>query len=115
VAAPSYSHGASDIPLLGETIGRNLERVVERHGDREALVSRHQGLRFTYAELNAAVDRVALGLLAAGVGKGNRVGIWAPNCAEWVLVQYATAKVGAILVNVNPAYRAHELEYALRT
>jgi fatty-acyl-CoA synthase len=114
VPAPSYSHGASDVPLLGETIGRNLERVVERHGDREALVSRHQGLSFTYAELNAAVDRVALGLLAAGVGKGDRVGIWAPNCAEWVLVQYATAKVGAILVNVNPAYRAHELEYALR-
>jgi fatty-acyl-CoA synthase len=114
VAAPSYSHGASNTPLLGDTIGRNLERAVERHGGREALVSRHQALRFTYEELDAAVDRVALGLLAAGIRKGDRVGIWAPNCVEWVLVQYATAKLGAILVNINPAYRAHELEYALR-
>jgi fatty-acyl-CoA synthase len=114
VPAASYSHGASSTALLGETIGQNLERTVDRHGEREALVSRHQGLRFSYAELNDAVDRVALGLLAAGVSKGDRVGIWAPNCAEWVLVQYASAKAGAILVNVNPAYRAHELEYALR-
>jgi fatty-acyl-CoA synthase len=111
---PSYSHGVSDVPLLGETIGQNLERAANRHGQREALVSRHQDRRFTYAELNVAVDRVAMGLLAAGVGKRDRVGIWAPNCVEWVLVQYATAKVGAILVNINPAYRAHELEYALR-
>jgi fatty-acyl-CoA synthase len=111
---PSYSHGVSDVPLLGETIGQNLERAANRHGQREALVSRHQDRRFTYAELNVAVDRVAMGLLAAGVGKRDRVGIWAPNCVEWVLVQYATAKVGAILVNINPAYHAHELEYALR-
>jgi fatty-acyl-CoA synthase len=111
---PSYSHGVSDVPLLGETIGQNLERAANRHGQREALVSRHRDRRFTYAELNVAVDRVAMGLLAAGVGKRDRVGIWAPNCVEWVLVQYATAKVGAILVNINPAYRAHELEYALR-
>jgi fatty-acyl-CoA synthase len=114
VAAPSYSHGASNTPLLGDTIGRNLERAVERHGGREALVSRHQALHFTYEELDAAVDRLALGLLAAGIRKGDRVGIWAPNCVEWVFVQYATAKLGAILVNINPAYRAHELEYALR-
>ena len=112
--AASYSHGVSETPLLGETIGDNLRRTVERFGDRDALVSRHQGLRLTYAELDAEVDRVALGLLAAGIGKGDRVGIWAPNCAEWVFVQYATARIGAILVNVNPAYRTHELEFALR-
>src|SRR3954447_6642541 len=112
--APSYSHGASDIPLLGETIGANLERTVGRFGDRDAVVSCHQDVRLTYDELDAAVNRIASGLLAAGVAKGDRVGIWAPNCGEWVLVQFATAKVGAILVNINPAYRTHELEYALR-
>jgi fatty-acyl-CoA synthase len=111
---PSYSHGVSDVPLLGDTIGENLERTVARFGDREALVSCHQGVRFTYEELDAAVNRVASGLLAAGIEKGDRVGVWAPNCAEWVLVQFATAKIGAILVNINPAYRTHELEYALR-
>ncbi|HEX2105130.1 MAG TPA: AMP-binding protein [Solirubrobacteraceae bacterium] len=113
-AAASYAHGVSDVPLLGETIGANLERTVSRFGDREAVVSCHQGVRMTYAELDAAVDRVASGLIAAGIEKGERVGIWAPNCAEWVVVQFATAKVGAILVNINPAYRTHELEYALR-
>jgi fatty-acyl-CoA synthase len=110
----SYSHGACDIPLLGETIGDNLERTVAQHGDREALVSCHQGLRYTYAELDRQVNRVAGGLLATGIRKGDRVGIWSPNCAEWVLVQYATAKLGAILVNINPAYRTHELGYALK-
>jgi fatty-acyl-CoA synthase len=110
----SYAHGVSDVPLLGETIGANLERTVARFGDREAVVSCHQGVRLTYAELDAAVDRLASGLIAAGVAKGDRVGIWAPNCVEWVLVQFATAKVGAILVNINPAYRTHELEYVLR-
>jgi fatty-acyl-CoA synthase len=110
----SYSHGTYDVPLLGETIGRNLDRSVARCGEREALVSRHQDLRLTYAELDAAVDRLATGLLARGIAKGDRVGIWAPNCVEWVLVQYATAKVGAILVNVNPAYRTHELAFVLR-
>jgi len=113
-AAASYAHGVSDVPLLGETIGANLERTVSRFGDREAVVSCHQGVRLTYAELDAAVDRLASGLIAAGIETGERVGIWAPNCAEWVLVQFATAKVGAILVNINPAYRTHELEYALR-
>jgi fatty-acyl-CoA synthase len=110
----AYANGTTTTPLLGETIGENLERTVARFGDRDALVSCHQDLRLTYAELGAAVDRLATGLLAMGIAKGDRVGIWAPNCAEWVLVQYATAKVGAVLVNVNPAYRTHELAYALR-
>jgi fatty-acyl-CoA synthase len=114
VPAPSYSHGAAPTPLLGETIGQNLHRTVECFADRDALVDRAQGVRLSYRELEAEVDRLALGLLAAGLDKGDRVGIWAPNRVEWVLVQYATAKVGAILVNVNPAYREHELEYALR-
>src|SRR3954468_20385702 len=111
--ALSYSHGVSDVRLLGETIGANLERTVARVGDRDAVVSCQQDVRLSYAELDAAVDRLACGLIAAGVAKGDRVGIWAPNCVEWVLVQYATAKAGAILVNVNPAYRTPELEHAL--
>jgi fatty-acyl-CoA synthase len=114
MSALSYSHGACDVPLLGETIGANLARTAARCGDRDALVSCHQDVRLSYAELEAAVDRLASGLLAAGIEKGDRVGIWAPNCAEWVLVQYATARAGAVLVNINPAYRTHELEYALR-
>jgi fatty-acyl-CoA synthase len=112
--APSYSHGTSDTPLLGDTIGANFERAAARFPDRPALVSRHQDVRLTYAELDAAVDAAAAGLLRAGIAAGDRVGIWAPNCSEWVVIQYATAKVGAILVNVNPAYRTHELEYVLR-
>jgi len=112
--ALSYSHGVSDVPLLGEAIGANLERTVARFGDRDAVVSCHQGVRMSYAEFDAAVDRVASGLLAAGLQKGDRVGIWSPNCAEWVVVQFATAKAGVILVNINPAYRTHEVEYALR-
>src|SRR5690348_16775406 len=110
----SYSHGTSDVPLLGETIGANLERTAARFGDREAIVSRHQGRRYTYAELDDAVDVVARGLLDLGLEPRDRVGIWSPNNFEWVLVQYATAKVGVILVNINPAYRTSELEYALR-
>ena len=110
----AYAHGVSDTPLLGRTIGEDLERTVARFGDRDALVSRHQGIRLTYSELDAAVDRLARGLLAGGIERGDRVGIWAPNCAEWVLVQYATAKVGAVLVNINPAYRTHELAFVLR-
>jgi fatty-acyl-CoA synthase len=112
--APSYSHGTSATPLLGDTIGAHFQRTAARFADRPALVSRQQDVRLTYAELDAAVDAAAAGLLRAGIRAGDRVGIWAPNCAEWVLVQYATAKVGAILVNVNPAYRTHELEYVLR-
>src|SRR5881409_3473504 len=109
----SYAHGASTTPLLGETIRANLERTVARVPDAEALVSRHQGIRYTYAELGQAIDRLAGGLLAAGLCPGDRVGVWGPNRAEWALVQYATAKVGIILVNINPAYRTNELEYAL--
>jgi fatty-acyl-CoA synthase len=110
----SYASGPSERPLLGQTIGANLRATAARHGTREALVDVASGARYTYAELDAAVDRLARGLLARGVGRGDRVGIWAPNCAEWFLTQYAAARVGAILVNINPAYRTHELEFVLR-
>ena len=112
--AMSHAVGSVDVPLLEETIGANLERAVATYPDREALVSRHQAVRYTYAELDAAVDEVARGLLALGLERGDRLGIWSPNCAEWALVQYATAKIGVILVTVNPAYRSSELEYVLR-
>ena len=112
-AALSYSSGESATPLLGDTIGGNFDATVRAFGDREALVDRPTGQRWTYAELAADVDALALGLLAMGITKGDRVGIWAPNCAEWTLTQYATAKIGAILVNINPAYRARELEFVL--
>jgi len=101
------------VPLLEETIGANLERTVARFGDRPALVSCHQGLRYSYAEFDTEVDRVARALIAAGLRKGDRLGIWSPNRAEWALIQYATAKIGVILVNINPAYRTHELRYVL--
>src|SRR5918997_828924 len=113
-ATPSYAHGASVVPLFGETIGANLERTVAAHGDRPAIVSRHQNLRLTYAELDERVDHLAGALAAAGLQKGDRVGIWSPNRVEWALVQYATARAGVVLVNINPAYRTHELAYALR-
>jgi fatty-acyl-CoA synthase len=112
--APSYSHGTFATPLLGDTIGAHFERTAARFAQRNALISCQHEVRLTYAELDAAIDAVAGGLLRAGIEAGDRVGIWAPNCIEWVLVQYATAKIGAILVNVNPAYRSHELEYVLR-
>ncbi len=112
-AALSYSSGESATPLLGDTIGGNFDATVRAFGDREALVDRPAGRRWTYAELAADVDALALGLLEMGIAKGDRVGIWAPNCAEWTLTQYATAKIGAILVNINPAYRARELEFVL--
>ncbi|MCE9669666.1 AMP-binding protein [Myxococcus stipitatus] len=110
---PSYVHGTSSTPLLGETIGQNLRRTVERHPDREALVVASQDYRATYQQLWDLTSQVALGLLAMGVEKGDRVGIWSPNRFEWVVVQYATARIGAILVNLNPAYRTAELEYSL--
>ena len=110
---PSYASGISDAPLLGDTIGDNLERTVATHGEREALVDVPSGRRWTYVELLADVDRLARGLLAKGVAAGDRIGIWAPNCPEWTLLQYATARVGAVLVNVNPAYRTHELSYVV--
>ena len=109
----SYAAGATTPALLEETIGANLERIVAEHGDREALVEVASGRRWTYTSFDADVNALARGLIAAGIAKGDRVGIWAPNCAEWTLVQYATAKVGAIIVNVNPAYRTHEMAYAL--
>ncbi len=113
-AASSYASGACEVPLLGDTIGENLDRTVRRFPDRDALVDVAAGRRWTYAEFAADVDALALGLLDLGIAKGDRVGIWAPNRAEWTLVQYATARIGAVLVTVNPAYRSHELEYVLR-
>jgi fatty-acyl-CoA synthase len=110
----SYAHGACDVPLLGETIGLNLTRTVARFPDREALVDVPSGRRWSYAQFAAEVDTLARALLAIGVQAGDRVGIWAPNLPEWVFVQYATARVGAILVNINPAYRTSELAYVLR-
>jgi len=110
----SYSHGASATPLLGETIGASLRRVAAEHPDAEVLVDVPAGRRWTYATFDAETDTLARGLIAAGLAAGDRVGIWAPNCAEWVLLQYATAKAGIILVTINPAYRGHELGYALR-
>lgn len=109
----SYDAGPTDTPILEETIGANFERTVTAYPDTLALVDRGQGLRYTYAELNAEVDLIARGLMARGVDKGDRVGVWSPNCAQWIVTQLATAKIGAILVNVNPAYRVHELAYAL--
>ncbi|GAB3306846.1 AMP-binding protein [Epidermidibacterium keratini] len=109
----SYASGVTMTPLLGETIGEKLERTAEQFGEREALVESESGRRWTWSQLNEVVDQVATGLLDLGIEKGDRVGIWAPNCAEWVLTQYATAKIGAILVNINPAYRTHELAYVL--
>jgi fatty-acyl-CoA synthase len=113
MSLPSYASGVSEVELLGETIGQNLRRTVAACGDREAMVEVASGRRWTYAEFGAEVDVFARGLMARGVGKGDRVGIWAPNCAEWTITQYATAAIGAILVNINPAYRTHELAYAL--
>ncbi|SMF39546.1 AMP-binding protein [Streptomyces sp. Amel2xC10] len=111
--ALSYAHGTGPTALLGDTIGANLDRAVATWPEREALVDVPSERRWTYAEFGADVDRLASALLGAGVAKGDRVGIWAVNCAEWVLVQYATARVGAIMVNINPAYRTHEVEYVL--
>jgi fatty-acyl-CoA synthase len=110
----AYACGVSGVPLRGETIGGNFRATVAACGDRPALVDRAAGRRWSYRELASEVDACAAGLLARGIAKGDRVGIWAPNCAEWVFVQYATAAIGAILVNINPAYRSYELGYVLR-
>src|SRR5258708_3115734 len=109
----SYVHGASDIPLIGETIGVHFDRIVKRFPERDALIVRHQHIRWTYRELQREVDAFAAGLVALGLKPGERIGIWSPNNAEWVVTQFATAKAGLILVNINPAYRLAELEYAL--
>ena len=113
MSAPSYVHGAAALPLLGETIGANLRRTVARHPERDALVVRSQGFRASYRQLWDLTTRLARALLARGIARGDRIGIWAPNRYEWVVTQYAAARIGAVLVNVNPAYRTHELEYAL--
>ncbi|MEQ4518655.1 AMP-binding protein [Pseudarthrobacter sp. B907] len=115
----AYTAGDTDVPLLNETIGDNFERIVARFPYHDALIEAAaipggEARRWSYTKMNDDVDRLARALLAVGVDKGDRVGIWSPNCAEWTILQYATAKVGAILVNVNPAYRSHELEFVVR-
>jgi AMP-dependent synthetase/ligase len=109
----SYTNGASNIPLLGETIDENLRKTVAKFPNNEALISAHQHYRATYTEFYEQVTAVAKGLIALGVKSGDRVGIWSPNCYEWTLLQYATAKIGAIMVNINPAYRTSELIYVI--
>src|SRR6202522_4566201 len=109
----SYTSATSDTPLLGDTIGANFDRTAAAFPGRLALVDVEGGLRYTYAELKDEVDALAYALLRGGIAKGDRVGIWSPNRAEWTLTQYATAKIGAILVNINPAYRTRELEFVL--
>jgi fatty-acyl-CoA synthase len=109
----SYAHGASDRPLLGQTIGVNFDNAAAKWPDREALIVRHQNIRWTYSDLKREVDAAAAGFLGLGLTPGDRIGIWSPNNAEWLVTQYATAKAGLILVNINPAYRVSELEYAL--
>jgi fatty-acyl-CoA synthase len=109
----SYVHGAHDVPLIGQTIGPFLSSIALRFGDNEALVVPHQGVRWTYREFDERVSRLAAGLLALGLRPGDRIGIWSQNCAEWVLVQFATARAGLVMVNINPAYRRSELEYVL--
>ncbi|MDX1456596.1 MAG: AMP-binding protein [Marinobacter sp.] len=113
-AQNSYISGISETPLLGMTIGEAFDQTVERVPDSDALIVHHQDLRYSYRQLQAAVDQCAKALMALGVAKGDRVGIWSPNCAEWCITQFATAKIGAILVNINPSYRLHEVEYALK-
>jgi fatty-acyl-CoA synthase len=110
---PSYVHGAVNISLLGETVGTNFDRAVARWGDRPGLIARQQGIRWSYRELAEKVEKFAAGLLASGLTPGDRVGIWSQNNAEWLVTQFATAKAGLVLVNINPAYRVAELEYAL--
>jgi fatty-acyl-CoA synthase len=113
MAQLSYVHGASGTPFIGDTIGAHFDRIAERFGDRDALIVRHQQIRWTYRQLKERVDAFAAGLLALGLKRGDRIGVWSPNNAEWVITQFATAKAGLILVNINPAYRLAELEYAL--
>ena len=109
----SHAIGRTDSPLIEDTIGHHFETIARRFPQREVLVSRHQGQRFTYAQLDRQADCLASALLRAGLAPGDRAGIWAHNCAEWLLMQIATAKAGIVLVNINPAYRVTELEYAL--
>ncbi|MFB8341278.1 AMP-binding protein [Brucella cytisi] len=110
---PSYVHGASDKLLIGNTIGRHLDQIAEKYPERPAVIVRHQNIRLTYSELRQLTDQLAEGFLAIGLRPGERLGIWSPNNLEWILTQFASAKAGLILVNINPAYRAHELEHVL--
>src|SRR5438445_6721922 len=114
MSQPSYTHGTSDKPLLGQSIGDCLDDIAQRHPNTDALISRHENLRFTYARFLDEVNRCGRALMSLGVERGDHVGIWSTNCAAWVITQFATAKIGAILVNINPAYRSYELEFALR-
>ena len=109
----SYASGTSDMPLLGLTIGEKFDAIAREFSENEALVVKHQNIKWTYKELALKVNECALALLACGLNKGDRVGIWSPNCSEWTILQFATAKAGIILVNINPSYRKHELQYAL--
>ena len=109
----SYVHGASDAPFIGDTIGVHFDRIARRFAERDALIVRHQRVCWTYRELKERVDAFAAGLLALGLKGGDRIDVWSPNNAEWIVAQFATAKAGLILVNINPAYRLTELEYAL--
>ena len=110
----SYAFRGSEKPLLGKTIGDMFDEIAEKYPDNDALVSIHQGKRYTYRELQKELNRTAKGFIALGLKKGDRLAIWATNIAEWIITQYATAKAGIIMVNINPAYRTHELEYSLR-
>src|SRR6516225_7882299 len=110
---PSYVHGAGATPLIAATIGEYFDQIAKRYAEHDALIVRHQQVRWSWRELKQKVDDFAAGLLALGLERGERIGIWSPNNAEWVVAQFATAKAGLILVNINPAYRVTELEYAL--
>lgn len=111
---PSYTSGRQDVALLATTVGDAFDATVAHHAEREALVVRHQRLRYSWRQLAERVDTYARAFIALGLRPGERLGIWAPNCAEWCITQFASAKVGAVLVNINPAYRSSELEYALK-
>lgn len=110
---PSYTSSTADKPLLGMTIGDKFDQIALQHADNDALIVVHQNIHWSYRKLQEEVNRCARALLSIGVKKGDRVAIWAPNCSEWTLTQFATAKIGAILVTINPSYRTHELEYSL--
>jgi fatty-acyl-CoA synthase len=109
----SYASGTSDKPLLGSTIGNIFDKISNQYSDREAIVSVHQDIRLTYKELSEKVNELAKALISSGFKKGDRIGVWSPNNIEWLITQYAAAKVGTILVTINPAYRSHELDYVL--
>src|SRR6266581_4536269 len=111
---PSYAHGVSTRPLIGKTMGDLLDEMAAEFAANEALVSVFENDRFTYATFRDEVNRCARALMALGVQKGERVGIWSTNCVAWVVLQFATARIGAVLVNINPAYRLHELEFTLK-